>query len=217
MMRRAVDILKRRLDRFRREERGAVLVEFAIAIVFLLLLFFGLMDFSRLAYHYVNANRAIASAARIAAVRPPACTGVPTINTRGPVANNEVPPRFGTQCSAGANVCSSIATVSCSGSAANATSAEIWQVVRPTLPVDATIANLRFTYSYDPELGFLGGPYSPMVTVELQDAQFEFISPLAAFVNLAGGVADASLGANIALPGMSASVPAEDLAAGPGS
>ena len=49
--------------------------------------FFGMLDFGRLGYQFVfAAERRCRSAARIAAVRPPACPGVPDDNYRGTVA-----------------------------------------------------------------------------------------------------------------------------------
>lgn len=203
-----------RLRRFLRDDSGTTLVEFGLVISLFLLIFFGLIDFGRLAFHFVNAERAMYVAARVAAVRPAVCAGVPDSNERGTVPIGTTPPRFGTLCSAGATVCVDPNILPCPGVATNATATEIWNIVQGTLPNDATIANLLFTYSFDSNLGFLGGPYIPVVTVELQNLDFEFISPLAALVALSGGVAPAGLGANIPFPSMSTSLPGEDLAMG---
>ncbi|MBD3678496.1 MAG: pilus assembly protein [Rhodobacteraceae bacterium] len=206
--------ISRAVGRFGRDEDGATLVEFAIVLSLFLLIFFGLIDFGRMAFHYVVAERGMYVAARVAAVRPPACPGVPESNQRGPTPNNETPPRFGTSCNAGATVCTNPGTISCDGTAGNSTADEVWTIVQGTLPNDATIANLRFSYTYDGNLGFLGGPYVPVVTVELQNLNFQFVSPLAALVGLAGGAASPGLGDDIAFPSMSVSLPAEDLAMG---
>lgn len=203
-----------RLARFGADESGTTLVEFTFVLMVFLLIFFGLIDFGRMAFHYVTAERAMQVAARVAAVRPPACAGVPEFNARGPVGPTEIPPDFGTSCNSGANVCQPAATVTCGGSAGNATANEIWNIVRGTLPIDATIANLSFSYEYDSNLGFLGGPYVPVVTVELQNLQFQYISPLGALVGLTGAAADPTLGASVNFPDMSVSLPAEDLAMG---
>ena len=197
-----------------RDESGATLVEFAIVISIFLLLFFGLIDFGRLAFHYVNAEKAMQIAARVAAVRPPACAGVPNTHTRGTVPFGELPPDYGTSCSAGATVCTNAGEISCSGVATNATANEIWGLINGGFPNNATIANIRFRYSYDNNLGFLGGPYVPVVTAEIQNLNFRFLSPLGALVGLAGGTADPGLGADIVFPSMSVSLPAEDLALG---
>ncbi len=203
-----------RLRRFPRDDSGTTLVEFAFVISLFLLIFFGLIDFGRMMFHFVNAERAMHVAARVAVVRPAACFGVPDSNLRGAVPFGTTPPRFGTLCSAGATVCVNPGTLSCDGNLLSETATEIWNIVQGTLPNDATIANLLFTYSFDSNLGFLGGPYIPVVTVELQNLDFKFVSPLAALVALSGGVAPAGLGANIPFPSMSTSLPGEDLAMG---
>ena len=153
-------------------------------------------------------------AARIAAVRPPACGGVPTENVRPVLPSGVTPPQFGTYCSVGANVCANPGTVTCSGVGTSPTASEIWGQISALLPPDATIANLQFSYAYDPNLGFLGGPYVPTVTTELQNLTFSFISPLGALAALAGASGTDGLGADITFPPMSVSLPGEDLAQG---
>lgn len=207
--------LKNSICAFVQDETGATLVEFAIVLSIFLLLFFGLIDFGRLGFHYVNAEKAMQVAARVAAVRPPACPNVPLINVRGTVSGGTLPPDFGTSCRAGANICLNIGTITCpGGEAISDTDDEVWLLVSGALPNDATIQNLKFSYTYDNNLGFLGGPYVPIVTVELQNLDFKFVSPLGALVGLAGAVADPTLGADIPFPPMSVSLPAEDLALG---
>ncbi|MGB8621605.1 MAG: TadE/TadG family type IV pilus assembly protein, partial [Paracoccaceae bacterium] len=73
------------LARRMRNEEGGVLVEFAFVIALFLFLFFTLLDFGRLAYSIVMAEKASALAARTAIVRPAACAGVPERHTRGTV------------------------------------------------------------------------------------------------------------------------------------
>ncbi|MCV6824438.1 MULTISPECIES: TadE/TadG family type IV pilus assembly protein [Halocynthiibacter] len=197
-----------------RDDRGVTMVELAIVIPLFLLLFFGMIDFGRMAFHYVTAEKAMHVAARVATVRPAACPSVPQVNARGPLQQNQVPPQFGTNCSAGANTCANPGVIACAGSAGNATANEIWGLLQGALPNDATISNLRFVYSYDENLGFLGGPYVPVVTVELQNLNFQFVSPLGALVGLTGATAPAGLGATVSFPTMSVSMPAEDLSHG---
>ncbi|TMV46028.1 pilus assembly protein, partial [Thioclava sp. BHET1] len=74
-----------RLSRFGQEEAGTTLVELAIAIPLFLLIFLGLMDFGLFASTDVMAQKAVERATRLAVVRPPACAGVATVNTRGTV------------------------------------------------------------------------------------------------------------------------------------
>lgn len=202
-----------RIVEFWRDERGATLVEFSIALAFFLLLLFGMVDFGRLAYHRVSAEKAMHIAARLAAVRPAACAGLPTVNGRGTTA--VVPkPRFGTSCSAGANYCASQASLVCTGSASNATASEIWTRIGSILPPDVAIDNMQISYTFDPNLGFLGGPYVPLVTAELVGAKFTFISPLGQLANIATGAVSSGLGGTINFPSMSVSLPGEDLASG---
>ncbi len=201
------------LARFRRDESGTTLVEMGIVLPIFLLIFLGLIDFGRMAFHYVTAEKAVQAAARIAVVRPAACAGVPDFIARGTTTVSP-PPKFGTSCNAGANICINPGVIQCAGSAANATADEIWTIVRGAFPNNATIANLSFSYSFDTNLGFLGGPYTPVVTVEVQNLDFQFISPLADLVGLTGATAPAGLGATFSFPALSASMPAEDLAQG---
>lgn len=199
--------------RFARSEDGATLPELAIVMPLFLLLFMGMIDFGRMAFHYVVAERAMSIASRVAAVRPPACSGVPETHVR-PSTVSGTPPDFGTSCRAGANICANAGTVTCSGDAADATASEVWALVQGSMPVSADISNLSFSYAYDSNLGFLGGPYVPVVTVGLQNLNFEFLTPLGGLVALTGAAADPSLAATVPFPPMSVSLPGEDLALG---
>ena len=202
---------------FNRNESGATLVELAIVLPIFLLIYFGTIDFGRFGAEYVMAEKAMQRAARIAVVRPPACPGVPSINQRGPVPVNTIPPRFGTKCSAGATICANPGTITCSGSPADPTVSEIWAAISGLLPRSATEANLNISYTQDPQLGFLGGPYVPIVTVEIQNLNFQFTSPLGGFAALAGAGTTTVPGATLPFPTMSVSLPAEDLAHGNGN
>ncbi|MEZ5796205.1 MAG: TadE/TadG family type IV pilus assembly protein [Paracoccaceae bacterium] len=195
------------------DEDGSTLVEFSMVISLFLLIFFGLIDFGRLAYHVVTSERAMHLAAWIATVRPPACPGVPETMLRDAAAPADID--YGTGCSAGGAICQSPGTVTCLGNAANPTAAEIWARVETTLPPGATIQNLRFTYAYDARLSFLGGPYVPVVTTELEDVTFQFVTPLGALARVAGATPGGpEIGADVVLPSNSVSLPAEDLAQG---
>lgn len=197
------------LTRFRLGQAGTAIVELVVAVPLFLLLYLGLLDFARLGYTLVMAESALDMAARIAVVRPPACPGVATVNQRG----SNVAPPFGTSCAAGSNICANPGTVTCAGSTTNATAAEIWTAVSPLMPTGTTVANLTFSYSYDSNLGFLGGPYVPVVSVALQGASFQFVTPLAGLARLASGT-PSSLAASLNLPPLSAALPGEDLALG---
>lgn len=214
-----------RLTGFWREENGTTLVEFALVLSLFLLLIFGLIDFGRLAYHYVTVEKAINLAARIAVVRPPACATPADFWIYEVDPNNAdvPPPEFGAHCQT--NVCKAKPTLSCTGDAAAApgdakdTVDEIWTVMDGLLPSGSGRENLMFSYTFDDNLGFLGGPYVPIVTVELRDVQFEFVSPLGALAGMAMGTGPTDLGGQtnsnmINFPALSVSLPAEDLAHG---
>lgn len=204
--------LRPRLRRFVRDESGTTLVEFGVCFVVFLLIFFALIDFGRMAFSYVVAEKAMHIAARIAAVRPAACPGVPQLNVRSPSSPTPAP-SYGSSCNAGANICA-VSTVTCTGTMANPTVSEIWGIVGGRMPTGTSAANLQFTYQSDTDLGFLGGPYVPVVTVEMVNANFNFATPLSGFVALLGGTPDAGLGPAIPFPSMSVSMPGEDLAQG---
>jgi len=183
--------------RFTADERGATLVELAFVLPLFLLLFFAMIDFGRLAFHWGSAEKATSVAARIAAVRNPACDGVPEIYERGPDTSG----RFGTNCSDTPGICTIPAEIVCAGDAANPTAGEIWGRIEPLLPNDAAIANLRFRYSPDADatdgiidqIGFLGGPYVPTVTVELTGLTFTFATPLSGLADLATGLTGSTI------------------------
>lgn len=209
-MRRHIRDARRALRRFRSDQSGAGLVEYSLVILLFLFLLFVIIDFGRLANAWVAANKATQIAARLASVRPPACPGVPTLHARGTATGSIT---FGTMCRAKTGVCADPGTFTCQGSSTDPTSAEIVQAIRPLMPPGAQVTNLRFSYSFDPDLGFLGGPYVPMVTVEFTDVDFTFVSQLGRMLTpLTGNTT--SLGSNISMPGMSASLPGEDLALG---
>lgn len=206
------------LRRFSADERGTTLVELAFVLPLFLLLFFAMIDFGRLAFHWVSAEKASAVAARIATVRLPACDGVPEVYLRGTDASG----RFGQNCSDTPGICTTPAEITCLGDPDNPTASEIWGRIEPLLPNDATIANLRFRYSPDADasdgvtdqIGFLGGPYVPTVTVELTDLVFTFATPLSGLADLATGLTGAAISNDIPMPTMSVSMPGEDLALG---
>lgn len=211
--------LARGLLRFWRREDGTTLVELAMVLPAFLLLFFGLIDFGLMGSAYVMAEKAMQTATRIAVVRPPMlplyCTGaVPSANLRGTVPVNTTPPRFGTSCSAGPTICANPGTITCTGNAADPTMGEIWARISPLMPPGATPANVRISYTFDPELGFLGGPYVPIVTVEIQGLAYQFATPLGGLTALAGGNGSPITGPNMTFPPMSMSLPGEDLNSG---
>ena len=199
---------RRHITRFAREEGGAALVEMGIIMPLFLLLAFGLIDFGRLGFAYVMAQKATEQAVRAAVVRSPACQGVPSATTRS-LGWALVP--YGTACKAGDGLCADPGSVACTANEADTTGSDIYARINALLPTNATPANLRFAYDYDGDLGFVGGPYTPRVTVEIVDLSFEFVTPIGALATLLGANEDGEVGAAIAFPSMSASLPAEIL------
>lgn len=205
-------ILPRALRTRLTSESGAAIVEFAVALPLFMLLFSGLIDLGRLGFSVVMAKSATDIAVRIAVVRPPACAGVPAMNTRGSTTITPLP-SFGTSCSAATGICANPGTISCTGDASNPTAAEIWSKVEPLMPYGTTIANLNFSYRYDSDLGFLGGPYVPMVSVSLANANFQFVTPIWLMAEFYTGQSTGN-STTISLPAVPASLPGEDLAQG---
>ncbi len=199
------------LRRFRRDESGTTLVELAILIPLFLLIFFALIDFGRMGAEYVMADKAMQLASRLAVVRLPACPGVPVSYTRGAVPPGSMPPRFGTSCAAGGSICANPGTITCAGVAGDPTSDEIWTAIAPLMPQGSDVGNLSFSYGYDQNLGFLGGPYVPVVTVEIQNLNFQFVTPLSGLAALATGGTGSGPPATLPFPAMSMSLPGEDL------
>ena len=198
------------IRRAARNEDGAMLVEFAILMPLLLLLTFGLLDFGRLGFSYVMAQKATEMAVRDAAVRPPLCGALPEVNQRGSLSGPLAGLRFGASCTAGTNLCASFATLSCTAETAPA----FWARIAPLMPANATPANLTVSYAFDPTLGFPGGPVTLYFSVAVSDLDFDFVTPLGALARLATGADPGTLGRSIAFPSMSASLPGEALLVG---
>ena len=215
--------------RFKRDEEGSTITEMAFVLPLFLLIFLGLIDFGRLAFQYVAAEKTAQVAARMAAVMPPACSAVPTTNARGTY-TDITGPRFGTNCSFAAGVCTEPAATICTGAApvgaeAQNTVTEIWNMLQFAVPNDPTAdfdeGNISFAYEFDPQMNFLGGPYVPMVTVTIENLPFRFISPLGGLAALVIGTDTPETNALTTatadfkiLIDFTATLPGEDLASG---
>lgn len=230
-------MIRASLIRFARREDGASLVEYAIVISLFLLVFFAILDFGRLGFNWVMTEKAMQRAVRIAVTREAICNGVPETNARGA----DTSAAYGTLCRAGSGVCADMGRQSCvlsstpinCDTASTSTAAEIWCIINPILPSNATPRNIRVSYEFDQRLGFLGGPYTPMVEMAVvtetdvpliadsEALRFDFVTPLPGMAALVGGGAttnltdsDADSRADIPFPDLSVSMPAEDLAQG---
>lgn len=211
------------LRRFGRDASGAALVEFAIVLPLLLLLIFAAFDFGRLFWLESAARKAADMAVRVAAVRAPLCPGVPRFHTIDPAAAvaPDGPPRYGTLCREG-GICADGGVQTCtldaaSGPGAAATRDEIRGIVSALLPGIATPANLRITYTHDARLGFLGGPYTPVISAEFVDLEVSFVTPLGRLTGIASRQATGGMSDTVRFPSMYAALPAEDLGHGMGT
>ncbi len=227
---------RRRLISRLHDESGAAMVEFSLVAVLFFLLFFSVLDFGRLLYTAVHVEKAAQIAARIATTREMACLASGTqlpVNLRPGGATT--PARAGTSCDAGSDICGS-ASYSCgsidrTGQAsfdgptlthsaldpAHPTVTEIWDAIAPLMPPGTDASVLNFRYDYDPALGFLGGPYTPVVTVEFDLPDFEFVAPIGGLATAASGGGTGGTTGTIEYPTFSVSLPAEDLTTGPAS
>ena len=219
----------RRLAKFRDDQHGGAMIELAMCVSLFLAMVFAIFDFGRMGSDYVMTEKALQTASRIAAVRPNACNGVvlPEFHDRAVVPTGVTPPRYGTTCRSDVYACGDPGPRWCVGDVTNPTFAEIWREIGPVMPGYAEPRDIRITYSFDPNLGFLGGPYTPMVTVELAGTdpsqmlsannppalRFQYIHPLGGLIGVVTGngadLGDAN--GEIPFPPMSVSLPAEDL------
>ncbi len=200
------------LRRFSHNERGTALVELGIVIPLFLLVIFAIVEYGRLYWSVTTAQKAMHIASRMATVGPPLCGALPASHTLASGAPTST--KFGTLCR-GNNVCDPNPTLPspCSLDTSTPYGNRIWTKIRPLLPPNASVNNVQFTYSHDTRLGFLGGPYTPVVTAEIQNLQFDFVLPIGALAALASGNPSTSP-TSITIPSMSTSVSGEDLAAG---
>jgi hypothetical protein len=214
--------------RFRSAEHGTTMVEFAICIALFLLILFAILDFSRLGYQWVSAEKAAQRGVRLAAVRPAICPGVPLIHQRLSIYGPAVYPA-GTLCSQDGGICFQPAPSVCrlDGTGVDTAAAtEIWNSISPLLPDNFTRNNVQMTYSYDRNLGFVGGPYVPWIEMRLVGSTldsanncqgnpcFEFVTPLSSLAGAAAASGTADMpneGSKIPMPGVSATLPAEDM------
>lgn len=226
-----INKLSLRISRFQQDQSGTTLPEFALCIALFLLILFAILDFGRLGFHWVSAEKAMQRAVRIAAVRPPVCANVPLFHTAGGGSYSA-----GTLCRLETGVCSTFSAPACtlnnpeSGNQdAVATANEIWNTIAALMPPDTNRSNVSLEYSYDANLGFFGGPYVPKITATLvggddecnEDGElyFKFVTPLSDLAAAAGAAnADSTLPdgceANtkgIPFPNIKATLPAEDM------
>ena len=211
-MRRLSSTFLRSARRYSDDEAGATSVEYAMVMPLFLLLLLGIVDFGRYSSDFVMVQKAMERGARIAAVRPPACPGVPETHVRIPNSEISPPPKFGTSCSVG-GICANPGIITCGLNLENPTAAEIWNRINAVMPSTVAANDVTVSYAYDQNLGFLGGPYVPVVTVELTGAEFDFVTPLGGLATMASGalVPNGARQGLIPFPDISVTLPGEDL------
>ncbi|MGI9388755.1 MAG: TadE/TadG family type IV pilus assembly protein [Boseongicola sp.] len=223
--------LKKRFGVFFSDETGTTLVEFAICVSLFLLILFAVIDFSRLGYNWVVAEKAMQRAVRIAAVRPPVCAGVPSYHARDSGASTTY--GAGTLCSTDGGVCEQV-DVQCLLSNPDGgnpdsqnTADEMWAALQDLMPEGTDRPNILLQYNYDRRLGFIGGPYVPLITARIvgsangnnfNELMFEFVTPLSSLAAAAGAANASSTLPDgpgctgcIPFPGISVTLPAEDM------
>ncbi len=202
------------LRRFTRSERGTALVELGMIIPLFLLLIFAILEYGRLYWNITTAQKAMHIASRMATVGPPLCGALPDSHTLAGGAPTTT--KYGTLCR-GNNVCATpTLPAPCSLDTSTPYGSRIWSKISPLLPPNTSVNNVQFTYSHDSQLGFLGGPYTPVVTAEIVNLEFDFVIPIGPLAALAVGdpTITSTKSTSITIPSMSTSVPGEDLAAG---
>ena len=240
-----MNMVYKTFKRFASETSGTTLTELAIVIPLLLLILMGAVEFGRLGYNIAMVQKATELAVRTAAVRPPICDGVPDTFEIGTSASAKA----GSLCKAGApgSICKivitpppcSLANPGTTDSNKGRTTAEersdaaqeIWDAIAPLLPNTTdlensiTAANVFVRYEQDARIGFLSGPYTPVVTVEIgqlkngdvERLDYKFITPLGQLAGMAMLGGTSNIRSSFQFPTMSASMSGEDLANGPGS
>jgi TadE-like protein len=216
--------IERKWRAFIRGESGTTMVEFAICISLFLLILFAVLDFGRLGYNWVVAEKAMQRGVRIATVRPPVCAGVPIYHARDSGLGTNY--SAGTLCSTDGGICEQV-NVQCllsnpdgSSQESQDTADEIWAALENLLPQGATSSNVLLRYQYDRRLGFIGGPYVPVITAQLvgsangngyNELPFTFITPLSALAANVGAANANTIPGSIPFPAISVTIPAEDM------
>lgn len=157
---------------FGRDERGsAATLEYVVLLLPLLALVFTSFQIA-LAYHFsLTAQKAVELGARIAAVRDPVFTELPTtnlLNTGGGFVNGDACASGACQDMGGPFTCSgeTIGTATCDAAAWAAIAQEVANLAYLLDPDDLSI-----TYSYG-ALGFADGPFTPIVEVRIRERPF---------------------------------------------
>jgi hypothetical protein len=186
-------------------EGGYASVGFVVIAPAFLLLFFLVIEVAGAFFWWKTAEKATQLGARVAIVRDPVATGVPAINPR----RNSATAVYGLACGHSSDPCDFDAedTWVCEGGGAGCNGAAFELVVaemRRVFGGGFQNENVRITYRYV-ELGFVGGPFVPTVTVTLSGV------PFGLFLGILSGLGGDGARALATLPDISTTLTAEDL------
>src|SRR5919106_1046844 len=176
------DAMMRLIKRLTTDDRGAAIAEFMLGLVPLVLALAIIFEFGRAFWSHQAVIKGVRDATRfLTRVENPSDPSAQAVAQSLLLTSQQGPggvqrwasgstARFGTMCSDPSAPCAAVATQTCTGAAGNAVVDEIFGTIQPLLPTDATPANLQFHYE-STGLGFLGGPYVPMTSINLQSLQ----------------------------------------------
>lgn len=208
----------RALGRFRKEQAGAVIVEFAICMTLLLTLTLGFVDFGYAWYQWTAATKAVEIGARMASISAPIAPSIAAAGTATTPGDPIPAGNYDYTCNGATSACSCIGTGCVAGTF---TAANFNRIFRgdatgvgtcPPLTAGQRPGMCHFFPMLQPAnvvvrytatgLGYLtrpGGPV-PTITVSLQNVTFQFF--------FLGGL----LGfGNVTMPSMLSTVTGEDL------
>lgn len=187
--------MKKWINRLRRCDEGAAAIEYALVAPLLIMLTFGVAEFSLIFWQWNAAEKATHLGARLAATRGPVLIGVPDCGVATAV-------RAGTNCRDVAGSDSWVVTCDGSAPGASCDAAQMAAIVADMAAIFPRIqlANVIFEFR-GVGLGFVGrGSPVPAISVSLQNLTYDYVA-LAAFTGAA----------SINLPSFRATLIGEDL------
>jgi len=197
--------MKRGRENFRKDTRGATLIEFSLILPILFALIFGIIDFGYVLYQYNAAVKATQVGAQYAATHNSLVTN---LNDCGPASFSD---RAGTDCAAVAGYSSW--SVTCPGGG-NCDGAVMTEILTAMQGVYANLepGDVSIEFSGEPGLGYLGrGRPVPAITVSINNLTYDYIA-IGAFVNLLSG--STGFSSSIQISTARTTVIAEDLREG---
>lgn len=201
--------------RWLRDTAGATMVEFSLVAGLLFFLLFAAVEGALLLMWWNQTEKAVQAASRLLVVSPPAVTGLPATRGKNPALDSTTI-RFGAGCEAQPSPCAPVAVATCqldlASGATTCGNAQAAQRVVARMRALSPLALredgggvVTFTYE-DTGLGFVGGPYIPIVEVRVQGLRYRLIA-MAGLSQLFG----VTSGPEVAFPPIAATLIGEDL------